>query len=154
LGPPPGPPDEAWPVGSVFIAVVPTDPATLLGYGTWAAFAAGRVLVGLDSEQTEFDTVEETGGAKAVSLTGAQSGLPQHTHVQDAHQHGLQRYPTTTGGSSGFTADMSMSGTPAAITLPMASATATNQATGPTDAAQAHDNLPPYVVVHMWKRTA
>ncbi len=45
------------------------------------------MLVGLDSGQTEFDTVEETGGAKTVTLTEAQSGLPQHTHTQDAHTH-------------------------------------------------------------------
>ena len=35
----------AFPVGSVFLAVVSTNPATLLGYGTWSAFGAGRLLV-------------------------------------------------------------------------------------------------------------
>src|SRR5688572_6930180 len=39
----------AWPVGSVFLSVVATDPATLLGFGTWAAIAAGRMLVGFNS---------------------------------------------------------------------------------------------------------
>src|SRR5688572_5392751 len=63
-----------WPIGSVFIAVVATNPGTLLGFGTWVAFGAGRMLVGFDSGQTEFDTVEETGGAKTVTLTAAQSG--------------------------------------------------------------------------------
>src|SRR3990167_7209436 len=46
---PPGDISGAWPVGSVFLSVVSTNPATLLGFGTWAAFAAGRMLVGLDS---------------------------------------------------------------------------------------------------------
>ena len=55
---------EPFPVGSVFIAVVDTDPATLLGYGTWSAFGAGKVLVGIDSSDTDFDTAEETGGSK------------------------------------------------------------------------------------------
>jgi hypothetical protein len=54
-----------YPVGSVYInAAVSTNPGTLLGFGTWAAFGAGRVLVGLDAGDVDFDTVEETGGAK------------------------------------------------------------------------------------------
>jgi hypothetical protein len=126
---------EAFPVGSVFIAVVATNPATLLGYGTWAAFAAGRMLVGLDAGQAEFDTVEETGGAKTHTLVEAE--MP-------AHVHNPQRYPTATGGSTSFTVDTSMSGTPAATTLDTAS----------KGGGGAHNNLPPYVVVYMWKRTA
>jgi len=80
-------PSGSWPIGSVFISVVSTNPATLLGFGTWSAFGAGRVMVGLDSGDTDFDTVEETGGAKTVTLTAAQSGLPQHTHTQNSHNH-------------------------------------------------------------------
>jgi len=76
---------EVFPVGFVFISVVSTSPATLLGYGTWSAFGAGRVLVGLDAGQTEFDTVEETGGAKTHTLTSGE--MPAHTHVQDSHNH-------------------------------------------------------------------
>jgi len=67
-----------WPIGSVYIAVVSTNPATLLGFGTWSAFAAGRTLVGLDAGQTEFDTVEETGGAKTHTLTVGE--IPSHDH--------------------------------------------------------------------------
>ena len=61
---------DYYPVGSIYInASVATNPATLLGFGTWAAFGAGRVMVGLDAGQTEFDTAEETGGAKTHTLT-------------------------------------------------------------------------------------
>lgn len=156
-----------WPVGSVFTAVVATNPATLLGFGTWAAFGAGRMLVGLDAGQTEFDVAEEVGGAKTHTLTEAE--MPAHTHVQNAHTHTLtdpghthltQRYPTATGASSGFTIDTSMSGTLADNTLPTKNAvtgvtaqnaTAVNQTTG---SGAAHNNLPPYIVVYFWKRTA
>jgi len=144
-----GGPSPAFPIGSVFLSVVSTDPGTLLGYGTWVAFGAGRVLVGLDAGQTEFDTVEETGGEKTHTLITAE--IPSHTHTQDAHSHLTQRYPTATGASSGFTADTSMSGTLAVNTLPTQATTATNQNTG---GGGAHNNLQPYIVVYMFKRTA
>jgi hypothetical protein len=70
----------AWPIGSVFISVVSTNPATLLGLGTWSAIGAGRVLVGLDSGDTDFDTVEETGGAKTVASAGSNATEAAHTH--------------------------------------------------------------------------
>ena len=63
---------EAFPIGAVFIAVVSTSPATLLGYGTWVQIAGGRVLVGQTSGDVDFDTAEETGGAK--SITGTRKG--------------------------------------------------------------------------------
>lgn len=124
---------EAFPIGSVYISVVPTNPSILLGYGSWSAFAAGRVLVGIDSGQTEFDTVEETGGSKTHTLT--ESEIPAHTHT-------LQRFPNATGSSVGFTVDTSMSG--------QQSTTALN--TTSTGGDGAHNNLQPYVVVYMWKR--
>ena len=154
---------EAFPVGAVFIAVVSTDPATLLGYGTWSALAPGRVLVGLDSGDPDFDTAEETGGAKTVTLTTPE--IPAHTHIQnahnhtqDAHSHLTQRYPTATGSSSGFTIDTSMSGTLADNTLPTKAATATNQSATAVNqnagGGGAHANVQPYLVVYMWKRVS
>lgn len=70
----------AFPVGSVFLSVVSTNTATLLGYGTWAAIGAGRVLVGLDSGDPDFDTEEETGGAKTVAAAGSNAAEAAHTH--------------------------------------------------------------------------
>lgn len=139
----------------MFISVVATNPATLLGYGTWAAFAAGRMLVGLDSGDTDFDTVEETGGAKTVTLTAAQSGLPQHTHSVTDPGHTHTQTTSATDGASGR-ADASSGGTVYNNVANINSATTgiTIANAGPTNAAEAHTNLPPYIVTYMWKRTA
>ena len=51
-------------------ASVATNPTSLLGFGTWEAFGAGKVLIGLDSTDTEFDTVGETGGVKDITNIG------------------------------------------------------------------------------------
>jgi len=71
--------ETIYPVGSIYInAGVATNPGTLLGFGTWTAFGTGRTIVGVDSSDTDFDTVRETGGSKTHTLTIAE--LPSHTH--------------------------------------------------------------------------
>lgn len=126
--------DEVWPVGCIFLAVVSTNPATLLGQGTWTQIARDRFLVGQGTD-ADFDTAEETGGAKTVTLDVTQ--IPSHTHTQ-------MRLPTATGGVVGFTVDTSMSGTPATSGV----------VTAATGGGAAHSNVPPYFVIYVWKRTA
>lgn len=83
----PGVAVEAFPVGALFISEVSTDPNTLLGYGTWASCGSGRVLVGLDSGDTDFDTAGETGGAKththgpgSLATSSDSAGTPAGTN--------------------------------------------------------------------------
>lgn len=145
---------EAFPVGSVFISVVATNPTTLLGYGVWTAFGAGRVMVGFNIADTDFDVVEETGGAKTVTLTAAQSGLPQHTHTQNAHSHIITSQTATTGGATSYEhGALDTSSAEAEATETTATTVAVNQDAGPTSAAAAHSNVQPYIVCHFWKRT-
>ena len=128
------PASSAWPIGSVFIAVVSTNPNTLLGFGTWSAFGAGRVLVGLDSGDTDFDTVEETGGAKTVTLDTTM--IPAHAHVENAPS-------SASSGAMKFGIDTNASGSQDA-----------GISTASTGGGLAHANVQPYIVVYMWKRTA
>jgi hypothetical protein len=176
---PAGPGGEAFPVGSVFIGVVSTNPGTLLGYGTWSAIAAGKVLVGLDSGDTDFDTVEETGGAKTKAISAhagaAVADHASHTHTYTEvpnHVH-VQTLPSTqagnfasgtrdtssggTGGSPGTVADALSTANPtggvATGTTAGPSATLTHSVTQPS----AHTDLnvvQPYFVCYFWKRTA
>lgn len=52
-----------FPVGSIYISVNNINPSTYFG-GTWEAFGTGRTLVGVDTSQTEFNSVKKTGGSK------------------------------------------------------------------------------------------
>ena len=124
-----------YPVGSIYInASVATNPATLLGFGTWAAFGAGRVMVGIDSTDTDFDAAEETGGAKTHTLTTSE--LPSHTHT-------LNLDSSENGGSA---KDHSL--------IADGSSSAETFTTSATGSGSAHNILQPYIVVYMWKRTA
>ena len=67
-----------YPVGSIYMSVNSTNPGDLFG-GTWTAWGSGRVPVGVNTSDTEFSTVEKTGGAKTHTLTVAQ--MPSHTHT-------------------------------------------------------------------------
>lgn len=127
--------DLTYPVGAIYMSVVSTSPATLFG-GTWAVWGTGRVPVGVNTADADFDTVEETGGAKTHTLTIPE--MPSHTHIVGGG---------TTAGTT-YQKAHTASGT-------TDNATATNiglaHATG---GGLAHNNLQPYITCFMWKRTA
>jgi len=123
-----------YPVGSIYInAAVATNPATLLGFGTWAAFGAGRVMVGLDATDSDFDTAQETGGSKTHTLTIAE--MPSHTHTSTLRGNGEDENQNIPSASDNTDPSLTM----------------TTNATG---GGGSHNNVQPYVVVYMWRRTA
>ena len=121
-----------YPVGCIYTSTASTNPNTLFGFGSWSAFGAGRVLVSLDSGDTSFDTVEETGGAKTHTLLTTE--IPSHTHVENAPS-------SASSGALKFGIDTNASG-----------AQDSGNITGATGGGGAHNNLQPYIVVYMFKR--
>jgi len=68
-----------YPVGEIYITHRSGNPSTLLGFGTWVAYGAGRMLVGLDAGgDADFDAIDDAGGAKTHTL--AEANIPAHTH--------------------------------------------------------------------------
>lgn len=143
-----------YPVGSIYInAGATTNPATLLGFGTWVAFGAGRVMVGLNGSDALFDALEETGGSKdavVVSHTHSISD-PGHSHGDDYYVNGFDgnRYGAQLHVNGPFTWPDGSS----TVANNTASAT-TGVSVSTTGSSGANANLQPYVTVAMWKRTA
>lgn len=71
--------DSVWPIGSVYIGAVSTNPATLLGFGTWSQTGQGQMIVGYKAGDADFGTLKGTGGAKTATL--ATTNLPDHVHT-------------------------------------------------------------------------
>ena len=138
-----------YPVGSIYMnANVATNPATLLGFGTWEAYAEGRVPVGKASSGT-FDTLNATGGAETDSHTLTESEMPSHYHDSiHGHASGTSR-PNSFTGISGNVGGSNFGGG----TTDDAWGTSQTKTKG-GGAAHTHDILQPYIVVYMWKRTA
>jgi hypothetical protein len=146
----------AYPIGSIYInASSSSNPNVLLGFGTWEAFGAGRVLVGFDSADALFDTLEETGGSKnAVNVS--HNHTVSTTLTDPGHDHEI--YPRFYGAFAGegdfiqpastFTGNRTRStgtrttGITATTTMESAGVSGTNA------------NIQPYITVRMWKRTA
>jgi hypothetical protein len=155
-----------YPVGSIYTnATNSTNPGTLLGFGTWTAFAAGRVAVGFNASNALFDTAEETGGS-------ADSTLPSHTHTGTTAAGGsasgtlnsgfLSDFGNFTAASGVFSLSESYAnrsqgagGTGssglATLTIPTHTHTITTDSSG---SSGTNANYQPYITVYMWKRTA
>jgi len=144
-----------YPVGSIYInATSSTNPATLLGFGTWVAFGAGRVPVSYNAGDPSFNTAEGTGGSKdaivvshshTASTLGNQTGITATTPIGSGNGSETRHSQRTL--ASGYAA----TGGIVTITDPGHDHTTNISTTG---SSGTNANLPPYIVVYMWKRTA
>ena len=137
-----------FPVGAIYTATVSTNPATLLGFGSWSAFGAGRVLIG-------------NGGGFTAGNTGgsADAVVVSHTHTGTTNSSN----PTASGRLDG---NVLGSGTPSSYPVPTTTTTGSPVPWNPLNAhthtfttdssgvSGTNANLPPYIVVYMWQRTA
>jgi len=137
-----------YPVGAIYInATSSTNPATSLGFGTWTAFGAGRVMVGFDSGNALFDVAEETGGA-------ADAIVPSHTHTATStvtdpgHFHTGGAVLVGSARDPGGDTTMVAANTASAVTGVTVATTVATAGVSPTNT-----NYQPYITVFMWKRT-
>lgn len=164
-----------YPIGSIYSSTVSTNPGTLFGFGTWVAYAAGRVMIGNGGGYTAGST---GGSADAIavahthtysSTTGTESAThthtisitdPGHIHSANVYQNGYDNYQgrfsaDSWNGASTLNTNSATTGITASAGTE--SATHTHAVSGTTDSTGSSGtgaNLQPYVVVYMWNRTA
>lgn len=127
--------NQMYPVGSLYFSTNSTSPATIYG-GTWERYGKGRTLVSVDESDTDF-TAGKTGGEKTHMLTVNE--LP-------SHRHDIVKYATMQGGGSWTnnkigSAQLNDSGSGSGVT-------------NYTGNNKAHNNMPPYIAIYLWRRTA
>ena len=126
-----------YPVGSIYMSATNTNPGSTLG-GTWVAWGSGKVPVGIDSTDTDFNTAEKTGGVKTHTLTIDE--MPSHNHYLYSSAGGSVQFPTYAAKDNGTTGSTATNGYPSL--------------TGISGSSQPHNNLQPYITCYMFKRTA
>jgi hypothetical protein len=141
-----------FPVGSLYSSTSATNPGTSLGFGTWAQFGAGRMMMG-------------AGGAFGAGTTGGSndSTLPTHTHtyssttsaVDLSHTHSYNLGAITGGGVyAQVTQTNAGAVNTSGASVNMNHSHSVSGTTASAGASPTNTNLPPYVVVYMWQRTA
>jgi microcystin-dependent protein len=145
-----------WPVGSIYMSVNNTNPGTYLPGTTWTTWGSGRVPVGVDTNQTEFNSIEKTGGEKTHTLT--YSEIPDHNHIVTTHHGAVDK------GSGDEVCDNESSRVlrcgpsddyPSVVTLAQARKYSSNYTVPeglPYPGDGPHNNLQPYITCYMWKR--
>ena len=128
--------EAVYPVGSLYVnAIANTNPNTLFGFGTWAAIT-DRMMIGAGN----LYAVASTGGEPTHTLTSGE--MPAHTHPLTD----VLYWPVDSGHPS--VVEQAQSGGPDGPN------SGYQTVTGSTGGGAAHNNMPPYQAVYMWKRTA
>lgn len=146
--------DRTYPVGSIYMSVNNTNPKDLFG-GTWVAWGAGRVPVGFNGGDGNFNSSEKTGGSKTINIEH-NHGLSNARAAVGRADSSLSTMSYTSGGNPHnvyFDREFSYWGGIAGVSK---HATDTAKIYGNTDngGSTAASVLQPYITCYMWKRTA
>lgn len=135
--------DVIYPVGAIYMSIDDTNPGSIFG-GTWVAWGAGRVPVGYNDGDSDFDTVEETGGSKT------------HSHGLENSSTGARIRLAADNGVWATTKTMPVRASTRSVTVSGNAANTGNTSVGVVieGTSDESSSLQPYVVCHMWKRTA
>ena len=125
--------DTVYPIGSIYISTSSSGmhPSDVFG-GTWLSWGHGKVPVGIDPNDSDFNTVEKTGGEKTHTLTIQE--IPSHTHTS----------PIDGGSTQGD--KLSYAG--------FANDSRYYVRTSQSGGGNSHNNLQPYITCYMWKRVS
>ena len=143
--------DLIYPVGSIYISTNNVSPQTFFG-GTWESFGEGRTLIGVDTTQTEFNSVSKTGGSKTHTLVADE--MPKHKgHMYDNYDDN-NAYTDRGGDTNSYYLSSSTAGYSKYVNRPYKVASGNEIVMqGYTRGGNApHNNLQPYITVFMWKR--
>lgn len=137
--------DAVYPVGSIYISMnlSTTSQVEALFGGTWVKFGEGKTLIGVDGNDTDFNSAEKTGGSKTHThgLTDGYAKIVLKGNGQVRYQERpvaswTDNYYVPSAGSGGVGADTQ------------------NYATNLDGSTNAGSTLQPYITCYMYKRTA
>ena len=152
-----------YPVGSIYMSVNNVSPQSFLG-GTWAVFAQGQTLVGVNPSDSDFSSSNSSGGAKTVTLSISQ--IPRHGHRIGIWNSNNSNYTAAVVSEDGtYTAAAGAGARNTACSWQSASFKTAGASffDGSGDIAGnahfvggggSHNNMPPYITVYMWRRTS
>lgn len=159
--------NKIYPVGSIFMSTVSTNPGTYLG-GTWEAWGSGRIPVGIDTNDSDFDTPNKTGGSKSHTLTVDEIPAHSHTHSHNINydevgglsdkrmfsghvdsESGEDKYTFTAANAQGVPGTLDIQKVES-FGNPLKTDSNSTSAGG----GQAHSILNPYIVCYMWRRVS
>lgn len=129
---------KKYPIGHEIYTKNSANPSTYMGFGTWELTSVGRMQVGVNPNDTDFNTAGKTGGSKTHKLTVDE--IPTHSHGQkisaifsDGEFSGRTDYNADSNTMKAFGQGIE---------------------TEKTGGGQAFNIMPPYVTVYIWERTA
>lgn len=143
--------DLFYPIGSLYITTNPENPSKTFGKGTWEAYAAGRVLVGADDGDSDFSAAGKTGGAKKINI--------KHHHTQTVGVDSNSMYMDTTrkdvgDATSGKNGSVVFNNNDHVLWKLPTSGTGAARYNFTSDEGGDKNIMPPYIVCHIWRRTA